>query len=154
MIDCIYYNDTLRCYRNGVVERYWKRKGWTIVENTGNKDGYNQLCINNKMIKRHRIIAFCFLGLRDIVGELNKSNVIDHIDGNILNNCVANLRITNNTGNAHNRKNVKGYWFDKSSQKWRAKIMINNKPIHLGYYNTEEEAHEAYLVAKRKYHIF
>jgi hypothetical protein len=48
---------------------------------------------------------------------------------------------------------VKGYSFDKSSQKWKAKIQVNNKPIYLGYYNTEEEAREAYLTAKRKYHL-
>ena len=153
MIDCIYYNDTIRCYRNGIVERYWKRKGWKIVENTGNNNGYNQLCINKKKIRRHRLIAFCFLGLRDLVGELNKSNVIDHIDGNPLNNCVANLRITNNSGNAQNRKNTKGYYFQKPNQKWLSQIRVNKKRIYLGYYNTEEEAREAYLVAKRKYHL-
>jgi hypothetical protein len=80
-------------------------------------------------------------------------DVIDHIDENKINNCVANLRITNQSGNQQNRKDAKGCYFYKASQKWVARIMINHKQIHLGYYNTEEEAHEAYLDGKRKYHL-
>lgn len=154
MIDCIYYNDAIRCYRNGVVERLFKRKGWTIVENTGNNGEYNQVLIDNKKkIKRHRLISFCFLGLENINEVKSGVDVIDHIDGNPLNNCVANLRITNSSGNAQNRKDVKGYYWFKKNKKWRARIQLNNKIINLGLFNTEEEAREAYLVAKRKYHI-
>ena len=73
-IDCAYYNDDIKCYRNGVVERLNKRfkpPKWTLVENTANSaHGYNQININGKMIFRHRIIAFCFLGLENIVTEI------------------------------------------------------------------------------------
>ncbi len=154
MIDTVYYNDEIRCHRNGVVERFWKNKYWKIVENNSNAGGYNLLGINRKTILRHRLIAYCFLGLEDIVGRLDKTNVIDHIDGNKINNCVANLRITNQSGNAQNQKNVKGYTFVKSNQKYQAKIRINYKLIHLGFYNTTEEAHQAYLEGKRIHHIF
>ena len=154
MIDCIYYNDEIRCYRNGVVERYYKNKYWRIVENTANcNNGYNRITTNKKLIKRHRLIAFCFLGLENINEVKSGVDLIDHIDHNKLNNCVANLRITNSSGNAQNRKDVKGYYFYKANQKWLAYITINYKPIHLGYYNTEEEAREAYLDGKRKYHL-
>ena len=40
-----------------------------------------------------------------------------------------------------------------NNNKWRASIRINTKPIHIGYFDTEEEAHQAYLQAKEKYHI-
>ncbi len=154
MIDTVYYNDEIRCHRNGVVERFWRNKYWKIVENIDNtSNGYNRIYIN-KPIKRHRIIAYCFLGLDDIVGRLDKTNIIDHIDGNKLNNCVANLRITNNSENSQNRPNTKGYYFKKSNQKYGAKIAINYKQIHLGYYDTAEEAHQAYLEGKRIHHIF
>jgi hypothetical protein len=154
MIDTVYYNDELRCHRNGVVERFWRNKYWKIVENNSSGYGYNHIRINNKMIKRHRLIAYCFLGLDDIVGRLDKTNVIDHIDGNRLNNSVANLRITNQSGNNQNRKDVKGYSFYKQNKKYQARIMINNKQIHLGSYDTEEEARQAYLEGKRIHHIF
>jgi hypothetical protein len=155
MIDTVYYNDEIRCHRNGVVERFWKNKYWQIVENTANSgNGYNRIRINNKNIKRHRLVAYCFLGLEDIVGNKNGVDLIDHIDGNKINNCVNNLRITNNNGNQHNRPNAKGYTFYKQKKKYRAEIKINNKQINLGSYDTAEEARQAYLEGKRIHHIF
>jgi hypothetical protein len=155
MIDTVYYNDELRCHRNGVVERLFKKKGWKIVENISNNgNGYNDIRINNKMIKRHRLIAYCFLGLENIIGNKNGVDLIDHMDHNKLNNAVANLRITNQSGNNQNRPNAKGYTFNKEHKKYHAQIMINNKKIHLGSYNTEEEARQAYLEGKRKYHLW
>jgi hypothetical protein len=86
-IDCIYYNDDISCYRNGVVERLDKRfkpPKWKEVENTDNHDGYNSIGINGKNILRHRLIAFCFLGLNDIVSESGADDCIDHINYTII----------------------------------------------------------------------
>jgi hypothetical protein len=154
MIDCVYYNDEIRCHRDGRVERFYYHKYWRIVENNANTNGYNNIRINGKMILRHRLIAYCFLGLENIVGRLDKTNVIDHIDGNKINNHINNLRITNNSGNNQNRKDAKGYCFHKRDKKYQAQIMTNNKLIYLGLYETEEEAKEAYLEGKRKYHLW
>jgi len=44
---------------------------------------------------------------------------------------------------------VKGYSWDAQKQKWKARIKINQRLRHLGYFTTEAEAHQAYLVAKR-----
>ena len=155
MIEVVYYNKDLRCYRDGRIERSNVRRKipkWFLVENTANdKDGYNQVKIEGKMIFRHRLIAFFFGGLEDIVGRKNQTNIIDHIDGDKLNNSAANLRVCNAGINAHNRKEVKGCTFHKSSGKWRSEIMVNKKHIHLGYFLTEAEARAAYLAAKRKY---
>jgi len=151
MIDCIYYNDDVRCYRDGVVERNYRDCYWRIVENTDNHSkGYNRVRINGKKISRHRLIAYCFLGLDDIVGEKNNNNCIDHINRNKLDNRVENLKITTNQGNHFNLSKAKGYSWDKN--KWKAKITLNGKHIHLGRYDTEEEARQAYLDAKPKYH--
>jgi hypothetical protein len=43
---------------------------------------------------------------------------------------------------------VKGYSWDAQKQKWKARIKINQRLQHLGYFDTEAEAHEAYLHAK------
>ena len=154
MTDFIYYNDEIRCYKNGVVERCFKRKGWKIVENINNtSDGYNRISINKKMIRRHRIIAYCFLELQNIVGTNKGIDLIDHIDGDKLNNSVENLRITNGNGNQHNRKNTKGYTFRKRINKYEASIEVNRKTIYLGYFDTKEEAHNAYLKSKKIHHI-
>jgi len=78
---------------------------------------------------------------------------IDHIDGNRLNNNIDNLRIVSNQQNQWNHTKAKGYSRDKVKQKWRSHINVNSKKIHLGYYTEEEEARQAYLDAKLKFHI-
>jgi len=154
MIDLVYYTDAIRCYRNGVVERFFRNKYWRIVENTANhNDGYNQIGINGKLILRHRIVAYCFLGLDDIVGTKTGECVIDHENGDKLDNRVKNLRITTNQGNSQNRPTAKGYSWHKRDKKWSSQIRLNDKLIYLGYYTTEAEARQAYLTAKDKYHI-
>jgi len=157
MIDCIYYNDFIRCYRDGKVERLnknFKPPKWKEVENTDNDGhGYNTININGKHIFRHRIIAFCFLGLDDIVSASGADNCIDHINGIPLDNRVDNLKITTQQGNQHNQTRAKGYSWNKQKKKFQAQITVNNKTIHLGYYDTEEDAHQAYLNGKLKYHI-
>jgi hypothetical protein len=89
-----------------------------------------------------------YLGL-----DINNTELqIDHIDRCKTNNNSDNLRIVTNQENTFNT-NAKGYFWDKKSKKWRSVIMINNKIIILGYFDTEEEAHNAYLEGKQKYHI-
>jgi hypothetical protein len=44
---------------------------------------------------------------------------------------------------------LRNYWFNKKLNKYRAKIKVDGKTIYLGYYNTPEEAHQAYLIAEK-----
>ena len=46
--------------------------------------------------------------------------------------------------------NIKGYTWNKQKGKWWARIKVNGKQQHLGFYDREDEAHNAYLVAKRE----
>jgi hypothetical protein len=82
----------------------------------------------------------------------------DHIDGDGLNNRRSNLRICTVSQNGLNRrshcKNRSGYkgvdhqrWWKQ--MRWRARIQINGKRIHLGHYKTKEEAAAAYDHAAR-----
>jgi hypothetical protein len=52
-----------------------------------------------------------------------------------------------------NRKNVKGYAFNKAIKKYQARIKIGRKQIYLGSFDTPEEASEAYQQAKLIYHV-
>jgi len=75
---------------------------------------------------------------------------IDHKDGNRSNNRINNLREVTHQQNIFNIKSVKGY--TKSHNRFRAKIVLDNITIQLGRFNTEDEAKQAYLNAKKIYH--
>jgi hypothetical protein len=51
----------------------------------------------------------------------------------------------------HTRINpqVKGYSWNNQKQKWQSRIKINQRIHHLGFFDNEEDAHHAYLIAKR-----
>ena len=76
---------------------------------------------------------------------------VDHIDGDGLNNCRSNLRDGAGFKNSANRElasnntsGYKGVGWNKRKEKWRASIMINGKPVFLGYFGTSKEAADAY----------
>jgi len=87
---------------------------------------------------------------------------VDHIDRDGLNNRRENLRICthaqnmqNKGKNAKNKSGFKGVCHNKGrpiNKPWRAKIKLNNKDHHLGYFNTKEQAALAYDDAARKLH--
>jgi hypothetical protein len=78
---------------------------------------------------------------------------IDHVNCNRSDNRICNLRSVTHQQNHFNRAKTKGYTWHEGTQKWRAKIQLNKKSIHLGLFNTEEEARNAYLKGKEQYHI-
>jgi hypothetical protein len=78
---------------------------------------------------------------------------IDHINGIKDDNRIDNLRSVTSQQNQHNRTTAKGYHFDKRVNKYQSYISLNRKNIYLGLFKTEQEARQAYLEAKEKYHL-
>lgn len=84
---------------------------------------------------------------------------IDHINCDRSDNRWVNLREANrhqNQANSRNRRNntsgFKGVSFDKNLQRFRAYIWINSKKLHLGTFETAQEAHDAYLDEAKRHH--
>ena len=107
------------------------------------KDKYLRITLNCKNYIAHRL-AWLYN-----YGEWPKGQ-IDHINGVKDDNRIENLRVVNSRQNHHNlqeHRNGKlvGCSYRKNIKKWRAKIKINYKSICLGHFDTEEQAHEAYL---------
>jgi hypothetical protein len=112
-----------------------------------NKTGYIHLSTTNKMeridVLTHRLIWYIK------TGEI-PNGVIDHINQIKDDNKFSNLRVTTQRKNTWNQ-NRKGYTMVKD--KYRAFIHKDYKRINLGYFETEQEAKQAYLEAKKKYHV-
>jgi hypothetical protein len=95
----------------------------------------------NKFIQMHRIIL-----------NTPDDMQVDHRDRNGLNNQKSNIRNCYNSDNQHNKiswavSGFKGVYLNKYKMKsirFRAMIQINRKTIHLGYFNTPEEAAKIY----------
>jgi hypothetical protein len=94
-----------------------------------------------KMILMHREIM-----------QTPPDKIVDHKDGNGMDNCRCNLRNCSRKENMRNRAKrlttgacrYKGVFREKRSGKLFAKIFVDNKPIWLGYHDTEEQAARAY----------
>jgi len=79
---------------------------------------------------------------------------VDHINGVKSDNRIVNLRACTHAENQQTKRNVKGYYWHKGKNRFIAYIKVNNKRIELGRYLNEQDAKQAYLDAKNKYHPF
>lgn len=82
--------------------------------------------------------------------------LVDHIDGNGLNCQKINLRTCTKTENNRNKKpsgnfNYLGVTYKKETKRWNARIMVNRKAIHLGYFDKPEDAAIRYNEAAKLY---
>jgi len=84
--------------------------------------------------------------------------LVDHHDGNGLNNQKINLRLCNHSDNMrntripkNNKSGFKGVSWHKKSGKWRSVIKAEGKHKHLGLFTTDIAAAEAYNEAAKKY---
>ncbi len=108
---------------------------------------YARTWSNGKHLLMHRFIM-----------NAPKGMVVDHRDGNGLNNQRSNLKLTTQQENLWNWQNkrkgtskYKGVHWDSYSGKWRAQIIHNSKKLSLGLFKDEKIAAKAYDDAVIKY---
>lgn len=127
----------------------WK---WFCHSRSGNhyvtRNLYNKKNKTQKQIHMHRLIM-----------NTPKDKIIDHIDGNGLNNQRKNLRICTQIENiknqgkkSNNTSGFKGISLRKDTNKYRVRINVDNKCINLGNYTSKLKAYEVYCEACIKYH--
>lgn len=117
-----------------------------------NSGGYIQIKIDRVLRKAHRL-AWLY-----VHGAWPKAD-IDHINGVRDDNRLTNLRDVPESTNAQNllraRKDsgagLAGARKNRDSG-WAARIRVGGKERHLGIFATPEEAHAAYIEAKRRLH--
>ena len=100
----------------------------------------------------HRLVATTFLKNPE-----NKP-LVDHIDGNPKNNHLSNLRFaTMSENNRHrktsifNKSGCKGVHFYNQAKRWRVVITVDNKNIHINYFDKLEDAKNARIKAEEQY---
>jgi len=142
--------DSERKYKN---KSYWKP---VSIHNCGFYYKRFGFTADKKLISvlLHRVIYYAHNQEWNIYDN-SFDNRIDHKiheEGIPLDNSIGNLRVVNHQQNSFNR-NCKGYSYNKRKNKYIARIIIDRKNIHLGIFDTEEEARKSYLDAKAKYHV-
>ena len=95
-------------------------------------------------IYQYRFIYYCVYKTLPLL--------IDHINRDETDNRISNLREATEVMNKQNMKNIKGYSYNKNRKYYESYIQLNGKKIHLGIHQTEEEARDSYLQAKKIYH--
>lgn len=100
--------------------------------------------INSNGIRMHRMIL-----------KPEDGYIVDHIDGNGLNNTRGNIRIGTQSQNCVNRKRTPGPYMRGTRPKgnrWQSYIKFNGVQRSLGYYDNEQDAHNVYLKEAIKLH--
>jgi hypothetical protein len=133
-----------------LIHKYHKR---FLGKNAGVKNSYGYIAVKVDGISfySHRLIW------KMMFDNLNNMD-IDHINGIKYDNKIENLRLAtrkiNNQnlkfGQKNNKLGILGVSIKKN--RYVSQITINGKVIHLGCFDTAEEASQSYLIAKRKHH--
>jgi len=109
----------------------------------------------HKVFNVHELVLLVYHGLKR-----EKGQVINHIDLDKLNNYYKNLELVNireNTSHYYKSTKKESKFIsvtldrDRHVKKWAARIWLNGKNKTIGRFETEEEAHQAYLDALKKY---
>lgn len=120
----------------------------------GGRDGrgYQSIKLFGRKYYAHRLAWVI------ICGEW-PSKIIDHINGDILDNRWCNLREVDYSQNminaclhSNNKSGFKGMSFNARKQKWAAFISAKKKGTFLGYFDKAEQAAEAYRSAAINIH--
>lgn len=116
------------------------------------RSGYERIGLLQKVYSSHRL-AWMYVHGYFPEGE------VDHINGYRSDNRINNLRTTDDTGTAtnkciacNNKSGFKGVDFYSRYQKWRARCQVSYGSTLLGYFDTPEEASEAYQAFARGHH--
>lgn len=116
--------------------------------------GYHQIKINSVYYLAHRM-AWLF-----IHGEWPEKEM-DHINGNRADNRLVNLRLCSRMQNmansgrkSTNKSGYKGVYLKArhTKKRWASQIRAGGKQITLGYFDTPEAAHAAYVKAAKELH--
>jgi len=152
--DYLKFNEILR-YEPDSGLLFWKKPGVGRSLNRplgkGSAKRYVAVSIGGKTYLGHRVAWL-------LTYKVWPTHDIDHIDHNRSNNRISNLREATNSENLRNRTlqsnnkyGVNGINYSDEINRWYARISVDKKRIHLGYFRTKEAAIQARQLANEKF---
>jgi hypothetical protein len=120
---------------------------------TVERNGYVRIEIDGKPYRAHRLAWLYVHGVWP-------TNTIDHINAVRADNRIGNLRdvvhrVNNENARSPRRHNKSGYLgviWNRQRACWQATIGASFKKQVIGFFDMPEDAHQAYLAAKRRLH--
>lgn len=149
LLELLHYHPGVGIFTNRIT-RHWSAQAGEIAGNV-NALGYISIGIDGKPFLAHRLAWLYVHGVWP-------AGVIDHIDGDPGNNRIANLRDVSRKMNQQNmREAMKSSGTGllgayRNGKRFKSSIQVDGRLRHIGHFATAEEAHAAYLEAKRKHH--
>ena len=152
--DIIGYEGIYQISNEGNLKSLKWNKSKILKKHIDNNGYYSSnLTLNNKYktFRLHMLVAKAFL---NHTPDGTTKLVVNHIDGNKLNNNINNLEVVTHRENITTcsktrgnnfSSNYKGVSYYKPTGKWKATVTFNKKSIHLGYFYNELDAHLAFL---------
>ena len=111
-----------------------------------NKNGYAERQV--QIAGKRKAVYLHYL----IIGKPPEGKIVDHINGNKLDNRKENLRFITRQQNQYNRHKDRGISFAR--KKWVAYIHHDYKKIHLGSFTTREEALKKRKEAEKLHFVY
>lgn len=135
---------------SGVFTRRIRCQGLPIGTIAGrpNGGGYLRISIDGRDYRAHRLAWFYVHGCWP-------SLCLDHINGNGCDNRIANLRQATTVQNMANRRAKGGRLLKGITRhygKWHAQIRHNGRVVHLGDFETAEQAAAVYAAKAKEIH--
>jgi hypothetical protein len=149
----IYINSTKHGLREVLVDdedydELIKHK-WSVIKSRNNYYATRFIHSSKFTMKMHR----------QVMNVTDPKILVDHKDHNGLNCQKSNMRVCTVSENCRNQRARKGssskyigVHFYKPRSKWNAKISINGKIKHLGYFSNEEDAARARDEASKEHY--
>ena len=114
--------------------------------------GYLQTRIDGKSYLNHRLAWLYTYGVWP-------HGDIDHINGRRSDNRLGNLRDVVRRINSQNQRRARVdnkssglLGVSRNKNRWKARLVIDGEELHVGTFDSPEEAHAAYIEAKRRLH--
>jgi hypothetical protein len=129
---------------NSLFRKLKNGKKLLVINKKNKKDGYCAVKFNKRSVYYHIIVYILHHG------SIKSNRRIDHIDGNKINNSINNLRLVTIRENQQNQKShrlgrLPGTTYNKIRCKWISRAKVNGVKKFLGAFDTELQAHEAYV---------